>query len=220
MAKCSCEGCDKEATANGMCGMHRMRLRRHGHTEQTRPADWGNRESHPLFDSWHKLRRGNKMEDVWQNFWTFVKDVGERPENTRLWRKNEECLYGPDNFYWRPIKLSIKDYDGRAAYMRAYRKQNPEKFAHYELKRNFDLTPDNYRAMLESQDGKCAICGNPEVDFDTKANRVRNLAVDHNHETGQIRALLCRGCNQGLGNFQEDLSRLEAAVSYLKRFAV
>jgi len=53
---------------------------------------------------------------------------------------------------------------------------------------------------------------------DKRTGRPRMLAVDHNHVTGQIRSLLCMSCNQGLGNFQEDLQRLKKAVSYLESF--
>ena len=220
MAICTVEGCERHAVAKGLCNMHRVRLYRHGNTQQTRPDDWGKRESHPLWDSWHSLRRANKLCDEWKDFWVFVKDVGTRPENTRLWKIDKERLFGPDNFFWKQIKMSIKDYESRAAYQRAYRAANPGWQKQYDLKKYYGIDLTQYIDMQEEQCGKCAICGNPETEMDSRSGEARDLAVDHNHKTGQIRALLCRGCNQGLGNFQEDLSRLEAAVSYLKRFAV
>lgn len=51
--------------------------------------------------------------------------------------------------------------------------------------------------MVEAQDGMCALCGKPES---VKRNgRVVRLAVDHCHETGRVRGLLCFGCNVSIG---------------------
>ena len=59
--------------------------------------------------------------------------------------------------------------------------------------------------MMESQQGKCAICKEP-----------LSLKVDHNHKTGKVRGLLCNGCNRGLGFFTDNMSVLESAICYLK----
>ena len=72
------------------------------------------------------------------------------------------------------------------------------------------LSQEDYDAMLERQGGTCAICGNKPADGET-------LARDHDHVTGRVRGLLCRGCNTGLGQFTDDPSRLRAAADYLER---
>jgi len=64
--------------------------------------------------------------------------------------------------------------------------------------------------MFEEQKGCCVICGRHQTEFKTR------LAVDHNHKTGEVRGLLCRPCNAGIGLFNENLSRLENAINYLK----
>ena len=61
--------------------------------------------------------------------------------------------------------------------------------------------------MLTEQGGACGICG--------EAPTIRALHVDHDHETGQVRGLLCQPCNHGLGNFKDDLNRLAGAMRYL-----
>jgi len=78
----------------------------------------------------------------------------------------------------------------------------------HKLKNNFGITVAEYDEILDRQDGVCAICGK----VCATGNR---LAVDHNHETGKIRGLLCRSCNQALGAFLDDPDLLMAAVAYL-----
>lgn len=76
------------------------------------------------------------------------------------------------------------------------------------MQRRYGITPARYAAMLKEQDGRCAICDQP-------AGR-RRLAVDHKHETGKIRGLLCTGCNTALGLFGDNTAVLRAAIQYLK----
>lgn len=77
------------------------------------------------------------------------------------------------------------------------------------LKRRYGITPEDYDSMLEAQEGLCAICGGG-------CKTGRRLAVDHDHETKAVRALLCAACNQGLGNFADSPETLEAAARYLR----
>lgn len=80
------------------------------------------------------------------------------------------------------------------------------------LKRQYGLTPDDYIKMSTEQDNKCYICG--EVN---KFGPWRDkLVVDHCHETGKVRKLLCDKCNKGLGQFNDDPRLLEKAANYLK----
>lgn len=105
---------------------------------------------------------------------------------------------------------------------RRWRLANPEKAeetrrrAHFKNK--YGLSLDEYRAKAEEQRGRCAICGGiPE----TKGGRSRRrpLDVDHCHETGTVRGLLCNGCNRGLGAFKDDPDRLTRAIEYLAKWS-
>jgi hypothetical protein len=78
------------------------------------------------------------------------------------------------------------------------------------LKVDYGLTEACYAAMLEAQNGVCAICG--------QAERGRRLAVDHCHTTGKVRALLCGFCNPSLGLMGDDSARLRAAADYIDRY--
>jgi hypothetical protein len=75
----------------------------------------------------------------------------------------------------------------------------------YHLKRRYGITAEDADAMLLAQGGACAIC--------TAAPAVH---VDHDHETGAVRALLCFNCNGGLGQFKDDPLLLHAAAYYVQ----
>lgn len=83
--------------------------------------------------------------------------------------------------------------------------------------RQYGITPEDYDDMLRAQDGRCAICGDPPAP-DGKGAYSR-LHIDHCHQTSTVRGLLCGRCNQGLGYFRDDPSRLTAAIAYLKETA-
>jgi hypothetical protein len=70
--------------------------------------------------------------------------------------------------------------------------------------RKYNLTQAAYDALLAGQGWVCAICGGEPT------------AVDHNHQTGTVRGLLCHTCNTGLGHFQDNPGLLERAVRYLR----
>ena len=83
------------------------------------------------------------------------------------------------------------------------------------IRRKYGLSDQEYAAMNDAQGGKCAICGKAETKIHHASGTLYNLAVDHDHNTKAVRALLCCGCNVGLGYFNDDATALTAAVAYL-----
>ncbi len=81
------------------------------------------------------------------------------------------------------------------------------------LKRMYNLTLEEYQQKLEQQEGKCKICGRTEMNYKNKV-----LCVDHNHETNEIRGLLCGLCNSGIGKFLDDKQLLMNAIKYLEKY--
>lgn len=85
------------------------------------------------------------------------------------------------------------------------------------LKKCYNLEWEEYIAMLAAQDHRCAICRTGiEALGDLRQKTMAH--VDHNHDTGEIRALLCHKCNVGIGLFSDDAELLKSAVEYLECF--
>lgn len=108
------------------------------------------------------------------------------------------------------MRLKSNNYE---EYRRRERQQN--------FRRNYGIEIDDYDAMLVAQGGKCAICDGPpagcrwERDAYTGEKRVQRFSVDHDHETGAVRKLLCGRCNRGLGDFRDSPQLLLKAAEYL-----
>lgn len=93
---------------------------------------------------------------------------------------------------------------------KTYYEKNQKYYKNYRLQSKFGLTLEQYNEMYNKQNGCCAICGIHQDAF-TKA-----LAVDHCHNTGKIRKLLCSNCNSAIGKLKEDIEIFKKAISYLK----
>jgi len=105
-------------------------------------------------------------------------------------------------------------------YSQTYKERNPEAYKATERRqalRKFNMTPEEYDAKWTEQAGLCAICQQPEDTFDSKIGRVRKLAVDHCHTTGDNRGLLCTRCNTAIGLMQDNPDRLRTAADYIER---
>ena len=76
---------------------------------------------------------------------------------------------------------------------------------HY--RRFYNIGVEAVTELLKAQDGCCGICGDVLVDFH----------IDHNHDTGEVRGILCSCCNTGLGKLKDSVSVLSSAIDYLKR---
>lgn len=120
--------------------------------------------------------------------------------------------------------------DSVADYMRAYRAKNGNQYNEVQKKRyaedpefrerhrklclgnsrrrKYGVGNAEVEEMLRGQDGECMICMTP-IDW--------RAAVDHDHETGAVRGMLCHSCNKGLGHFKDDPELIRAAVWYLTR---
>lgn len=95
---------------------------------------------------------------------------------------------------------------------RVKRTQCPIRQRSNNLRRNYGITLEDYDNMLEEQGGTCMTCSStPE------SQRYGNLYVDHDHNTGQVRGLLCHHCNTALGLVDDNIDILLNLVKYLSR---
>lgn len=131
----------------------------------------------------------------------------------------------------RDVK-STDDFDPDDRYKSGYRSQcNECRYTRAQrgrfngrLKLRYGISIEEWDARLLEQNGVCAICGLEETRV-TRPNAKKylnglkpRLSMDHNHETGKARGLLCYKCNIGIGHLQDSIANLEAAIKYLKKW--
>lgn len=112
--------------------------------------------------------------------------------------------YNPD---WKPTPEQKAGYRAQQRHRYAadpeYRAKRQANARAVRLKMRYGITVEEYDRRMAEQGGVCGICGQPE--------RLRqNLAVDHDHDTGAIRGLLCFDCNVGLGKLERYIDRASA----------
>lgn len=115
--------------------------------------------------------------------------------------KRKKASDGLDAWCRNCNKISCASYSRSEIGQLKAKKRNIERYG---------ITVEDYEQILSDQNGVCAIC------FETEDHFSR-LVVDHNHETGKVRGLLCNNCNRALGLFKDTQQRLLSAAQYLKR---
>lgn len=112
--------------------------------------------------------------------------------------------------WWRaqPGNLEIEQARNAVAQRKKYQDRTPEERRAIVIRRH-GLTRAEFDRMVADQGGGCAACGGVPAK--------RPLQIDHCHDTGQIRGILCGNCNSALGHAKDDVARLESLIVYLKR---
>ncbi len=87
---------------------------------------------------------------------------------------------------------------------------DPKKKKDQHLKYLYGISLEDYNDLFQKQSGRCAICKSHQ------SKLKRALVVDHNHDTGEIRGLLCDKCNLTLGQFNDRSNVLRCAANYLE----
>jgi len=138
------------------------------------------------------------------------KDPEKRREYERQWRaRNGAKVREKSRRHYR------NDRPRQIARVRQWQNENPEKFRESEARRKgwrgakYGLKKGDYERLWGLQEGGCALCRKPLVE--------KHTHIDHCHETGRVRGLLCRPCNAGLGMFHDNPDELRRAIAYLEK---
>lgn len=150
----------------------------------------------------------------------------KRPEGYNEWHKERYRVSARESRRKNADKINEK--------IRNERKENPEKYREYDRKwraenlmkareldviQKHNISYDEYKWMCDKQRGRCAICKKEETRKSRTSGQICRLTIDHNHETGIIRELLCHNCNQVIGHCKESIKTLKKAILYLKKHA-
>ena len=155
------------------------------------------------------MKKCSKCKEVKSNseFW---KDLRK---SSALCSKCKSCMKEAKKKYLKTLKGQQLQKEANERYKNKYPDKKTPYKKKWHLKHAYNLSSDEHYQMWVNQNGCCAVCNNP-IDYD-------NLSTDHNHITGQIRGLLCKKCNLGLGYFYTDehgTKLLEKATQYIKHY--
>lgn len=116
-------------------------------------------------------------------------------------------------YYWRKRKqILAKEREKRKLNRTEVRVAERKR----KLRRKFGMSLEKLTELLSKQDGRCAICN--EVETCTQNGMPRQMALDHDHETGQPRGFLCHLCNTALGKFRDNPLFLRNAADYVEMY--
>ena len=118
--------------------------------------------------------------------------------SARLKRLNKDKVSKHNSTYYQKHKKRIH------AMQKQYRKANPERERARRRKQTYGILPEQWEKMLKAGRGKCWSCGSKDT-----------LCVDHCHDTGKVRGLLCAGCNVGLGCIGDNIEGVINLLKYL-----
>lgn len=132
------------------------------------------------------------------------------PERAREHAKRSR-IKNKDKVQARQKEWRAKNLEYVQTKSKEYYQKGKDRQRNLTLSRQYGISLDEYEEMLVRQSGACAICGSTDSGAAGKS-----FSVDHCHESGKVRSLLCRGCNIGVGHFKDDPELLEAAARYIR----
>lgn len=192
---CSVEGCGTKTHATGLCQKHYHRQRAWGTT-----AEPPEKPVKPCaVEGCSKPVKSRGWCGMHVRRWYKWGTTDERSPKRRTHRTCQRCE--------RTLPLAAF-YNTSAHCAECYPHYRQERNAQ-RLSRASGVTV-RVAELREGQQERCAICGTHESEAPKK-----RLHVDHDHETGRVRGLLCSRCNTGIGQFKDDPVRLQAAIVYL-----
>lgn len=188
---CAVDGCDRAHYAKGMCNTHYRRLRAHGDPEVLLKKPIRRTDTH---------KECVKCREMlpWDAFNRASQSTDGRQAMCRL------CARSANGSWYDANRAKAREDAKR------WNRENPEAAKTHHYKSRYGITNEEYERLREGQNSLCAICEKPQREG-------RPLYVDHDHYSGEVRGLLCHGCNTGLGGFRDNPDLLASAAHYLER---
>lgn len=135
--------------------------------------------------------------------WNTQKSKWRRCDSSRLAKQQKYYAQNADRICVAANERQSKQYASSPEFRNKIRERN--------LRRTYGLSIAAYDSMLESQGFACSVCKSTN----SGCPRKLNFSVDHCHQTGKTRGLLCHKCNVGLGAFRDNTGHLFEAIKYL-----
>jgi recombination endonuclease VII len=128
---------------------------------------------------------------------------------------SNKAMYDGKQNYCKPCAVAVvtasrtKNPTAHRRSSKAWREANPEHHKDINARWRYGVAHGTYARMFEEQGGKCAICET------TDTAPTGRFHIDHCHDTGKVRGLLCQKCNLGIGHLKHDPEIIRSAISYL-----
>lgn len=142
-----------------------------------------------------------KLEKPCSEFWKNKKNVHGLQSGCKDCHRASFKLWKSNN---------LERYKGLVTKLNSDRRERGY-YREWHLRSKFGITVDQYKEILNSQGGGCAICRS------TFPARRQSFHIDHDHLTGEIRGLLCHNCNRGIGYLQDSIEILQKSIQYLSK---
>ena len=202
---CTVEGCGKKHSGLGYCDTHRLRFHKYG-----TPTPEGIKFPAPrgefLSDGITKTCSSCYLELPVAEF----NKQSKRPDGLNITCKSCMKERHAKRYQDPSVRERILESSAR------WRERNPDADANKTLKRKYGITLEQYDKLFAAQGGVCALCKRAETTKRRKKGEGRErLAVDHCHDTGRVRGLLCFKCNTAIGSLGDTEEDAKRVVEYL-----
>lgn len=159
----------------------------------------------PEGKAWKKAYRNTQEYKDKMNAWRRTEEFKANRRKTR--KHNPRPMPTPEQIEEREKKS--KEYQKALYLARKDTKEYKDRMLYNRMKREYGLSKEQYDLLVENHKSRCAICN------EHNDNLTHSLCIDHNHDTGKVRGLLCKKCNTMIGLANDDVELLQKGIAYL-----